>query len=120
MQYSKNEINKAGECLRSPELFTTEEYSNAQDILTYFRTIHAPVLNTFQALLRTELKRKKIKGFVAQRLKGTPSIVSKLQREKTMGLARMQDIAGMRVVLDNATVLDNFINNFSKKKLKHK
>lgn len=119
MKYSKNEINKAGECLKTPSLYAKEEYIKAQDILTYFRIIHVPVLNTFQALLRNELKRYKFKGFVAQRLKRAPSIVAKLKRESSMQLARMQDIAGIRVVLDSLDDLKSFNYNLSQKILKH-
>ncbi len=119
MKYSKNEINKAGECLRAYRLHTREEYIKAQDVLTYFRTIHVPVLNTFQALLRNELKRNKFKGFVAQRLKRTPSIISKLQRENSMQLSRMQDIAGIRVVLESLSDLKRFNDNISQKRLRH-
>ncbi|HRQ90034.1 MAG TPA: RelA/SpoT domain-containing protein, partial [Bacteroidia bacterium] len=41
------------------------------------------------------------KAVVARRLKRTPSIISKLQRESGMKLDRMEDIGGVRIIVDS-------------------
>lgn len=112
-------MNKAGNILKEREKYSSSEIMWAEDVLTYLRIIHIPVLNTFQATLRTRMKRNKYKGFVAQRLKRVSSIVFKLKRESSMQLSRMQDIAGMRVVLDSQRDLEFFKKEMENSKMKH-
>lgn len=101
-KYSNNEIKNAGKILANPLKHSVVEYENAQNILTYWRTIHAPAINTFQSTLRDKLKRYGFKDYlIAQRLKRAVSIVSKLQRFSNMKLSTMQDIAGLRAILKN-------------------
>ena len=101
-KHSNNEIKNAGKVLANPKSYSASEYEDAQNILTYWRTIHAPAINTFQATLRDKLKRFGFKDcLIAQRLKRSVSIVSKLQRIKTMKLSTMQDIAGLRAIVKN-------------------
>jgi len=101
-RYSNNQVKKAGKVLKSVLEHSDSEVETAQNILTYWRTIHAPTLNTFQATLRGKLKKLGFSdALVAQRIKRSESIVSKLIRESTMKLSTMQDIAGLRVVVKN-------------------
>lgn len=69
--------------------------------LANWRACHAYPINTFQALLRKKLKTIDSNALVAQRLKRAPSIILKLQRFPEMNLARMQDIGGLRAVVDS-------------------
>lgn len=70
-------------------------------LLSKWRAAHAYPINTLQAYLRGVLKRHKFVNFlVAQRLKRTPSIIGKLQRFEQMSLDRMQDIGGLRVIVN--------------------
>lgn len=97
---SISQVNKAGDILRS-ETSTPEQISQAMKTLSLWRQAHGPALNTFQAMLRGRCKSQ---GFtdetstVAQRMKRLPSIIGKLCRKKTR-LSKMQDIAGLRVIL---------------------
>jgi hypothetical protein len=91
----------------------------AENALTYWRYIHDPVINTFQALLRTKLAKKyNGNGFIAQRLKRAPSIIAKLKREPNMKLSTMQDIAGIRAVMtklnDVEDLRTSLVNSTSK------
>lgn len=97
-KYSKNSVNKAGRCLICDD---EALHDNAKDVLDNWRACHVSPLKSFQASLRQKLKKIDPDALVSQRLKRTPSIISKLQRNPGMSLARMQDIGGIRAVVSN-------------------
>jgi putative GTP pyrophosphokinase len=97
-KYSKNAVNKAGQCLIGNDEALHDE---AKNILDNWRACHVSPLNSFQTSLRQKLKKIDQDALVSQRLKRTPSIVSKLKRNPGMNLARMQDIGGIRAVVSN-------------------
>lgn len=110
--YSKGKINKAGQILASPSPAATRDFIWAVEVLTNFRASHLYPINTFQALLRKKLSTIDSGALVAQRLKRTPSIVSKLQRFQDMNLARMQDIGGLRAVVGSMPKLEKLVRNY--------
>ena len=65
-------------------------------VLENFRASHAYILNTFQANIRNHSRG--VSETVGQRLKRRNTIVDKLQREPSMPLPAMHDIAGCRMV----------------------
>lgn len=97
---SKSKINLAGKILAG-------NYSNglslpdAISIADTWRACHAYPINTFQSTLRRKLKKFSNDTLVAQRLKRMPTIIEKLQRYPRMQLARMQDIGGVRAILNS-------------------
>lgn len=97
--FTKKKVNKAGEILAGSECSSIEK-QQALDVLNNWRACHSYPINTFQSTLRKWLKDINGKAIVAQRLKRAPSIIAKLIRFKTMQLSRMQDIGGLRSVLD--------------------
>lgn len=98
---SKKAVRRAGEILRSSEA-SPEDWAEAVRVLSAWRTCCYRPINTFQSLLRKKIGDNDIKGaIVAQRLKRTPSIVAKLKRFPDMQLDRMQDIGGVRAVLNS-------------------
>jgi putative GTP pyrophosphokinase len=97
-QFSKAQINRAGEILRS-ENFDFDKWLWAYEVLGNWRGCHGYPINTFQATLRSKIRPIDPDAIVAQRLKRTPSIISKLRRFDSMKLARMQDIGGLRAVV---------------------
>lgn len=120
-QYTRSQINKAGKVLKDPLPDSIIRVTEAEDALTYWRYIHLPILNTFQATLRTKLAKKyKKNGFIAQRLKRAPSIISKLMREPNMKLSTMQDIAGIRAVLNNLLDVKSLTRELKSSKAKHR
>jgi putative GTP pyrophosphokinase len=120
-KYSNNEIKVAGKILTNPSEFTEVELENAQNILTYWRTIHAYPINTFQATLRDKIKRLGFQDtLVAQRLKRSVSIVSKLERFSNMKLSTMQDISGLRAILNDISEVRLMEESYRKSKFKHK
>jgi putative GTP pyrophosphokinase len=111
--YSKGQINRAGNEVRagapSPE---------ALEIINNWRASHAYILNTFQATLRNRTRGTDIA--VAQRLKRMRTIVSKLDRQARMELARMDDLAGCRVIFPNQRNLADFRRKFHRSRFEHK
>ena len=99
--YSKNQVNRAGEILVTPEDYSLDEQKWAGLVLANWRACHGYPINTFQATLRQKLKTIDHTAIVAQRLKRAPSIIFKLQRFEGMKLARMQDIGGLRAVVES-------------------
>ena len=111
---SKSQINRAGRIL-TEDSFYDAEYQKALDLANRWRACHAYPTNTFQATLRLKVKHCKGDPIVAQRLKRMPTIIDKLVRYPNMQLTTMQDIAGLRAILDSvndvAFVADKYVNN---------
>lgn len=119
LKYSRNEVNKAGDLLRKKPMTAThayiQEWAKARGILDNWRSCHSYPINTFQATLRDKLYKLGLaNAIVAQRLKRTPSIISKLRRFKSMQLARMQDIGGLRAVVDTLTQVQKLRDSYHK------
>lgn len=94
-KHSKGAVNRAGIALLSDD---KESHGEAKAVLDNWRACHAAPLNSFQTSLRRRLSKIDSESLVSQRLKRTPSILSKLERNAGMQLARMQDIGGIRTV----------------------
>lgn len=103
--YTKNQINKAGDILKNKESYSDKEIRWAEDALTYWRTLHGFPVNEFQQILRKKLLNINKNALVVQRIKRSPSTIAKLKRIPNMQLARMQDIGGVRVIVDNVKEL---------------
>ncbi|MGJ8734102.1 MAG: RelA/SpoT domain-containing protein [Cellulophaga sp.] len=120
-KYSNNQIKKAGKILVSPESYSDDEKVFANEVLTYWRTIHATPINTFQSTLRGKLEKLGYKqAIIAQRLKRSFSIISKLERFPNMKLSTMQDIAGIRAIVKNINEVRNLEGNYLQTRFAHK
>jgi ppGpp synthetase/RelA/SpoT-type nucleotidyltranferase len=87
---SGSQVDKLGRRLRDCETPSVEDLR----LLEQVRRSHENArLEVVQALLAEGLQG-------TSRLKTTSTIIEKLQRESTMDLSRMQDIAGVRLVID--------------------
>lgn len=111
--YSKGQINRAGNEARAGN-----PSNEAMDIINNWRASHAYILNTFQATLRNRTHATDIT--VAQRLKRLRTIVSKLNRQSRMDLARMDDVAGCRLIFPNRRRLAAFRKEFHRARFGHK
>jgi ppGpp synthetase/RelA/SpoT-type nucleotidyltranferase len=113
-------VNKAGIILSRPTEYPIETYNDATEILTYWRTIHYFPINTFQATLRSKLTHLGFhNAIVAQRMKRAVSIVNKLQRYPNMKLSTMQDIAGLRAVVNTVEQVRRLTENYHKSEFRH-
>jgi putative GTP pyrophosphokinase len=96
--HSKGALNRAGRLLTTSKP-DEAEYDSALKMVNEWRTCHAYPLNTFNSTLRHKVKRFP-GALVAQRLKRLPTIIDKLDRYPEMNLAQMQDIGGIRAVVN--------------------
>ena len=110
---SKSRVNKAGENIRNRNP-TPDDLR----VIEEWRAAHRSVLNTFQALLRNRTRHTSIT--VAQRHKRKLTIFDKLLRLPQMQLARMDDVAGCRVIFKNINELNSFRTKFLRGHFKHK
>jgi putative GTP pyrophosphokinase len=111
---SKGLINRAGEAFRAQRQPTPDELHAFEA----WRAGHKSVLNTFQALLRSRAKGLGIQ--VAQRLKRRTTIIDKLFRQPGMQLARMDDVAGCRLIFRDLSSLEKFRTKILKAGFKHR
>ena len=110
---SKSRVSRAGANIRlgapTPnDLLVIEEW----------RAAHRGVLNTFQAILRTRTKHSNVT--VAQRHKRKKTIFDKLSRIPGMQLARMDDVAGCRLIFRSVKDLNKFRSDFHRARFNHK
>lgn len=119
-KFSRKAVNRAGKFLAFGSREDVDAILNSFDALANWRACHGYPINTFQATLRSKLIR--IAGseyLVAQRLKRTPSIVAKLRRFPSMNLARMQDIGGLRAVVENVSVAEEVRADYRNSRFAH-
>lgn len=117
-QFSRNEVTKAGAILARSE-FDLEKWLWAWEVVTNWRTCHGYVINTFRASLGAKLREIDPTALVAQRLKRMPSIIRKLERFPNMQLARMQDIGGLRAVVDTMKELRRLEESYRRSRFLH-
>ena len=110
---TKGRVNRAGNRVREGNA-TAEDF----EVIDTWRAAHRRVLNTFQANLRLRTRGKNIT--VAQRHKRKKTIFGKLRRYEDMKLARMDDIAGCRLIFDSIPELYAFRKDFHKARFRHK
>lgn len=110
---SKSRVTRAGERIRN-NVATADDYLVVEE----WRAAHRGVLNTFQAILRNRTKGAKIA--VAQRHKRKLTIFDKLTRLPEMQLARMDDVAGCRLIFRSVKDLHAFRSKFHKARFNHK
>ena len=108
---SKKKINKSGKLLARGDA-SPGELAQARDLVSRWRACHAYPINTFQATLRTKLRKYQGEIIVAQRLKRMPTIIDKLKRYPNMQITTMQDIAGVRAVLEKMEYVERLVKEY--------
>jgi putative GTP pyrophosphokinase len=109
---SKSRVNAAGAAVR-------EGRATADDraVIEEWRAAHSSVINTFQALLRN--RAKEYGARVIQRHKRKATIFDKLLRQPGMDLARMDDVAGCRVICPDVKTLYEFRDAMHRARFDH-
>lgn len=110
---SKSRVNAAGDAIRRG-LETSEDL----EVIEEWRSAHTAVINTFQALLRN--RAKTLGAEVVQRLKRKATIFDKLRRHAGMDLARMDDVAGCRVIFRDMASLRAFRQSLHAARFAHR
>lgn len=114
---TKEKINQAGYFLIGK--INRLSRADANNTLKEFRAIHQHPMALFRHLIDRKLNKHKTDALVSQRLKRIPSITKKLKIQKNMKLSRMQDIGGLRIVVDNINEV-NLIKNAIRKTENHR
>jgi hypothetical protein len=99
-QFSRTQVNRAGDALRDPNA-PVANTEHAVTVINNWRAAHRYPLNTIQMLLRKRAGTVDYRATVAQRLKRLPSVKSKLERFPTMTVTQIQDVGGCRGVVSS-------------------
>lgn len=122
VEYSKNQINKAGKKIIS-ENPNDEDKIQSIKIIGNYRSSHAYPLyvisNKLRRTLRDNYKTDK-NMFVVYRLKRLDSIIAKLKRMPGMSLFGMQDIGGCRVVVNTIKQVYDIADNYESSRIRHR
>lgn len=118
-QYSKGQVDKAGQTLIAPTS-SQEEIYDALTIINNWRSSHSFPLNTLQVGLRQRARQVDPEALVAQRIKRLSSIEAKLSRFRTIRLSQMQDIGGCRAVVKGVANVRELTDLHRKSAMKHK
>lgn len=101
-----SQVKRAGRTLRHWARGEDVDVEGALTIVQAFRAQHSRPLVKANNGLRSMILTEGCPVEVSQRLKRLPTIVDKLvNRETTLSLDRMQDIGGVRAILDNVDQL---------------
>lgn len=119
-QYTRQEVNHAGECLIADEkVVWVANRDQMLAIINNWRSSHAFPLQSFKMTLLARAKRIDKKAIVAQRLERLPSIELKLRRFKEMRLTQMQDIGGCRAVVRSIKSLEALVKAYERARSKN-
>ena len=117
VEYSRNQIKKAGSLIRKEGL-TADEEAYAIKVIDNWRAAHAfPMHVIYMHLRRMAENHPDI--IVAERLKRLDSIVNKLKREKSMSLWEMQDLGGCRFVVPKLEDVYTYSNRYESSSKRH-
>lgn len=121
ISYSGNRINLAGDLLAFGKIKNGNQsaldFSQAMDVLSYWRFSHDKPLQLAFDELNNICKRIDNDSLCAKRLKRHHSIVAKLKRFDNMKLRNMQDIGGCRAVVKNEKVLRKVVKAIKRRKI---
>lgn len=112
-EFSKEKYKKSGKIISNKSNFTEAEIKNAQNILNNWRAIHSYPLTSMRKFLGSK-KSNKFSFLITQRLKRLSSIEDKLQRYPEMKLTNMQDIGGIRIIVETKNELDQLFSDLTK------
>ncbi|MCP9799882.1 RelA/SpoT domain-containing protein [Synechococcus sp. RedBA-s] len=108
MNFSKTRIDKAGRALARDEYRSEEEYFDLEEVFDEYRKLHLAPLSLTTLEIQNWLAAEEGEYCIAQRLKRKPQIVRKLKRLNTR-LSQLQDIAGLRIVVENNYSVDELL-----------
>lgn len=113
-KYTGNEVNRAGEALRSTSPLSDEEFKQVFDVLSYWRFSHDEPLEVAFQILQEVVSSRDRSAFFAKRLKRHVSIYNKLCRFQKMNLKNMQDVGGCRAVVTSDKKLRQSVRDLKK------
>ena len=115
-EYSKSAVRRAGKAIVKNDFSGIEE-GEAYRILNNWRSSHAYPLQALYKFGKSYAE--KHEGvLVVQRLKRLESIVAKLIRFPDMGLDRMQDLGGCRVIVGDIDEVNHVVKEYKNSQVK--
>ncbi len=109
MKYTRNQINKAGEKLLSAK--SEADYESALSVINDWRTSHLNPLEKLRIIITDLLDLNDIEPIlISQRLKRMSSIQYKLDLNPDMRLGGVQDIGGIRVVMNDMLSVNKVVD----------
>lgn len=111
---SKSAIDKAGNILAKEKFQTCEEWESSDAIFDEFRQAHLQPLTSTTIALQNWFRTDNASYIIVQRLKRKPQILRKLKRLNTR-LTQLQDIGGLRVIVDQNSDVDKLIEYITSK-----
>lgn len=114
MQLSKNNINRLGKEIYELLEKGLSPTSAQLEMLQNMRLQYKEPLKLACDELTQILNRVDNKGIITYRVKRIESIINKIKRNPRMALARMQDIAGIRCILENEKKIYQFYEELKK------
>ena len=116
-EYSKALVRKAGKAI-AENGFSGIEKGEAYKIVNNWRSSHAYPLRSLYSLGK-RFGNKYPNAIVVQRLKRLESILAKLNRFPTMGLDRMQDLGGCRIIVNSVKEVNLIVEEFNAANIKN-
>ena len=111
---SKSAIDKAGNILAKEKFQTYEEWESSDAIFDEFRQAHLQPLTSTTIALQNWFRADNTSYIIVQRLKRKPQILKKLRRLNTR-LTQLQDIGGLRIIVDQNSDVDKLIEYITDK-----
>lgn len=105
---SKTAIDRAGNALAKEKFKTYEEWEAADKIFDEFRQAHLQPLTSTTIAIQNWFRADNASYIIVQRLKRKPQILKKLRRLNTR-LTQLQDIGGLRIIVDQNSDVDNIL-----------
>ena len=122
LEYSKNQVRKAGECIRKGN----GDIDNAIEIIQQYRAAHLYPLMIIKNLVWKHAQKINKNAIIARRLKRLPTIIDKLRRKtldgktkNSIAVTRMGDIGGCRVIVENRIELLLLDSSLDKSRTTH-
>ena len=101
LTYSNTQVQRAGEALKGDLVWTHETTASVLEIFRIannWRDSHAYPMRKLRYELLGQMRKQRVQGLTAARLKRMQSIRSKL-RKLSVNLNQIQDLAGCRAIL---------------------
>lgn len=117
VEYSRNQIIKAGKIIKKVDA-TTDEITHATKVIDNWRAAHAFPMHVIYMHLR-RMAESNSNIVVAERLKRLDSIMNKLKREHTMSLWTIQDLGGCRFIVPTIDDVYKFAMIYEKSRKRH-
>ena len=111
---SKTAIDKAGNALAKEKFKTYEEWEAADKIFDEFRQAHLQPLTSTTIAIQNWFRADNASYIIVQRLKRKPQILKKLRRLNAR-ITQLQDICGLRIIVDQNSDVDRLIEYITDK-----